>query len=156
MMDLLRLQGLFPQGFKHFQTLFKAKVNLCSFVLHKGIKKVSNVPREERGRECVHERPPKQTGKYFPCFIYFVLLKEHCHPCWARASNSVEMKFQPSVCLTSPAQWIHFSFCLCLIFPFVVKRCTIQRWSLSVGNPSGNFGVVSEEMNWAGLPGVET
>lgn len=97
----------------------------------------------------MHEGPPKQTGK--SCVFYLLcVIKEAslCHPCWARPSNSVEMKFQPSVCLTSPAQQSHFSLCLCLISHFVVKRCTGSQYPWTVGSHAGNFWVISEGTNW--------
>lgn len=98
---------------------------------------------------------PKANGQIFFVFYLLCLIKgaSLCHPCWARASNSVEMKFQPSVRLTSPVQSIHFSLCLCLTSPFVVKRCVGLRSRLTVGNHSGNFWAMSEEMNWGACLG---
>lgn len=147
-MDLWRLRSLVPRNSDLTWLYLRARSILAALGLHEGNKRGAKVPRSERGRACVRACPPKAKRKTSPCFIYSVIEGASlCHSCWARAANSVEMKFQPSVCFASPAHCTYFSLCLCLISPFVVKRYPGLWCSLTVGNHSGNFWIMSEEMN---------
>lgn len=107
---------------------------------------------DSREAEQVCVKVPRSKREHLLVFYLLCVIKGAlpCRPCWARASNSVEMKFQPSVCLISPAQWIRSSLCLCLISPFVVKRHT--RLSDS-GKPLWQFLSDVEEVNWGACLG---